>query len=116
MTCPPPALPVDAPTNLLDIPSGHEAEELFEDIVSMPGVRIERIISHGHSTPPERPYVQHWDEWVLVLAGTAELLLEGIGTYRLEPGDHRLIRAGIPHRVTHTDAPTIWLAIHIGEA
>lgn len=52
---------------------------------------------------------------MLVLTGTAELLLEGIGTYRLEPGDHRLIRAGIPHRVTHTDAPTIWLAIHIGE-
>lgn len=105
-----------AASNLLHLPCGaREEEERFEDIVRRPGVRIERILSRGHTTPPDRPYVQSWDEWVLILSGSAELFLEGLGSRRLAAGEHLLIPAGVPHLVTCTDDPTIWLAVHIGE-
>lgn len=104
------------PCNLLIVEPGQEAAERFEDVLRRPGVRIERIVSHGHATPPDRPYLQDWDEWVLVLDGAAELLLNGTERHELSAGDHLLIPAGTPHLVTYTAAPTIWLAIHIGES
>ncbi|WP_277666619.1 hypothetical protein [Novosphingobium lindaniclasticum] len=33
-----------------------------------PRTRVERIESHGHTTPPEQLYVQGWDERVLLPA------------------------------------------------
>ena len=108
-------IPTPRVANLLDIPDAPTRDERFEDVLRHPGVRIERIISHGHTTPADQPYLQSWDEWVMLLAGTAELELDGISHYSLRPGDHLLIPAGIAHRVTHSDQPTIWLAIHIGE-
>ncbi|KEZ18115.1 Cupin domain-containing protein [Sphingobium yanoikuyae] len=101
--------------NLLNVPDGSTQDERFEDVLRRPGVRIERIISHGHTTPADQSYLQSWDEWVMLLMGTAELELDGMGHHSLHPGDHLLIPAGIAHRVTHSDQPTIWLAIHIGE-
>ena len=101
--------------NLLHVQGGSQAGERFDDLLRRPGVRIERIVSYGHSTPPDQPYVQGWDEWVLLLEGMAELELEGIGRKKLVPGEHLLIPAGVSHLVTHTADPTIWLAIHIGE-
>lgn len=102
--------------NLLRLPERQDDEEWFEDILRRPGVRIERIVSRGHVTPIDKPYVQDWDEWVLVIQGCAELLLEDVGTRRLERGDHLLIPAGVSHRVTNTDDPTVWLAVHIGQS
>lgn len=104
------------PINLLRVAEPWSDDELFEDLLSRPGVRIERIVSHGHTTPPDRPYIQAWDEWVLVLQGLAKLDLEGSGIRTLHTGDHLLIPAGVSHRVTFTAEPTIWLAIHFGEA
>ncbi|MFC0685042.1 cupin domain-containing protein [Novosphingobium clariflavum] len=106
----------DAPRNLLAVAPGDEAQERFEDLLRAPGVRIERIVSHGQTTPPDQPYVQDWDEWVLVLEGAAELLLDGTDRRTLAAGEHLMIPAGMPHRVTQTASPTIWLAVHIGEA
>lgn len=103
------------PRNLLEVPCGREEHELFEDLLRRPGVRIERIISQGQTTPADHPYVQDWDEWVLILVGSAELSLEGLGQRSLIPGEHLFIPAGVPHLVTYTADPTIWLAIHIGE-
>ena len=103
------------PCNLLQLQHERTEHEKFEDLLCRPGVRIERIISHGHTTPPDEPYVQAWDEWVLVLKGKAELSLQDLGKYTLAPGDCLLIPSGVPHLVTYTEDPTIWLAIHIGE-
>ena len=105
------------PQNLLraDAMRGPEASELFEEVLRRPGVRIERIVSHGHVTPPDQPYVQDWDEWVLVLEGAARLMLDGVGERALAAGEHLFIPAGMAHRVTYTQDPTIWLAVHIGE-
>lgn len=89
--------------------------ERFEDLLCRPGVRIERILSAGHITPPDQPYVQGWDEWVIVLEGAARLSLAGEREITLAAGEHLLIPAGVPHLVTYTADPTVWLAVHIGE-
>lgn len=102
--------------SLLPVLSGPHDDERFDELLRRPGVRVERIESHGHTTPPGQPYVQGWDEWVLLLVGEAELELDGVGLRRLAAGEGLLIPAGVAHRVTYTADPTIWLAIHLGEA
>jgi cupin 2 domain-containing protein len=93
-------------------------EELLGDLLRRPGVRIERIVSTGQASPPDFWYDQDWDEWVVVLAGSAGLVLEGETETRLGPGDYVFLPAHRRHRVawTDADAPTVWLAVHIGEA
>ena len=98
---------------LNDLPAGVEAGERFENLLIRPGVRIERIVSSGQSTPPGEWLDQAWDEWVLLVAGRAGLTLEGEASATLEPGDHLLIPAHRHHRVEWTDTPTVWLAIHL---
>ncbi|MFL5251288.1 MAG: cupin domain-containing protein [Rhodopila sp.] len=101
-------------TNLLDDLPVQMTEEVFTELLSRPGIRIERIVSHGQSTPVDAPYDQDHDEWVLLLRGSASLWIDGDGERDLRPGDHVLIPAHRIHRVTRTadDEPTVWLAIH----
>ena len=101
---------------LADLPATG-AEEAFEQLLVRPGCRIERIVSHGQVTPPDQPYLQAHDEWVLLLAGAARVEVEGAETV-LAPGDHLLIPANASHRVTFTDpdGATIWLAMHFDAA
>jgi len=78
-------------------------------------VRLERIVSTGHATPPGEWYDQDRDEWVVVLRGRARVRIEGEAEdRRLSVGDHLLLRAHVRHRVEWTDptAPTVWLALH----
>lgn len=78
------------------------------------GVRIERIVSTGHSSPPKFWYEQDDHEWVIVLQGEAKLRYEGeTEPIHMTPGDHLYIRAGRKHRVewTSPDEPTVWLAL-----
>lgn len=94
--------------------AGGETER-FEALLSRPDVLIERIVSNGHTTPPEQPYVQPHDEWVMIVSGAARLLVEGADERSLGPGDHVLIPGGAKHWVTWTatDMPTVWLAVHL---
>jgi cupin 2 domain-containing protein len=90
-------------------------DEQIITLLQAPNVRIERIVSIGHATPPNQWYDQHQAEWVLVLAGTAGLLFEGETEPRLlEPGSYVHIAPHVRHRVAWTDpsTPTVWLAIH----
>lgn len=92
--------------------------EVFETLAEAGNVRIERIISNGEATPEGEWYDQEWDEWVLLLAGSAGVLMEGEGEARsLKPGDYLMIPARCRHRVAWTDQEqrTVWLAVHIGE-
>ncbi len=105
----------DAPlTNLFDNLPDRAENESVEALLARPDVRIERIVSYGHTTPADSPYDQDHDEWVLLLRGSAGLWLDGAGERDLRPGDTVLIPAHCIHRVTRTAAnePTIWLAIH----
>ena len=42
-------------------------EEIVTELLLRKGVRIERIVSTGQSTPADKPYNQDHDEWVLLL-------------------------------------------------
>jgi cupin 2 domain-containing protein len=90
--------------------------EVSQTLSENHGVRIERIISQGQSTPEGEWYDQEWDEWVLLLSGEAELLLdENDIPIRMKPGDYILIPSRQRHRVTWTDpqVQTVWLAVHL---
>lgn len=101
-------------TNLFDDLPVRADAEIFTEVLAREGVRIERIVSTGQVTPVDKPYCQEHDEWVLLLAGSAGLWIEGEGERDLRPGDHVLIAANRRHRVTSTAKaePTVWLAIH----
>ena len=90
-------------------------EELVQSLDTARGVRIERIISRGHASPPGFWYDQPRDEFVLVVRGRAGLRIEGReGIVVLETGDYLTLKAGVKHRVEWTDerGDTIWLAVH----
>jgi cupin 2 domain-containing protein len=102
--------------NLFENLAADMKDEEFVELLARPGIRIERIVSNGQTTPVDSPYDQDHDEWVLLLRGSASLWTAGDGERELRPGDHVLIPAHCRHRVTRTekDQPTIWLAIHFG--
>jgi len=103
------------PQNLFDQIPESLAGELFDRLVETPQLRIERILSRGHSTPPGQWYDQDWHEWVILLTGSAGLLFEGEAkVIGLKPGEYVNIPAHQRHRVEWTDSQqtTVWLAIH----
>jgi cupin 2 domain-containing protein len=89
-------------------------EERFENLLAREKLKIERIISHGHATPTGEWYDQVWDEWVLLLQGTAKLGYADGKIIEMQMGDYVFIPAHTRHRVewTQPDSNTIWLAIH----
>ena len=91
------------------------AAEADRDPAGVAAVRIERIVSHGQASPPGFWYDQAQAEWVIVLAGRAELAFEGdVASRRMERGDCLHIAPHRRHRVAWTDPTqaTIWLAVH----
>jgi len=102
------------PQNLFaDLPASLP-DELVQTLLAAPGLRIERIVSHGHASPEGFWYDQDTREWVLLVAGAARLRFEGEEPVEMKPGSFINIPAHKRHRVDWTDAsqPTIWLAIH----
>jgi cupin 2 domain-containing protein len=102
------------PHNLL---AGFPAElpqEWTETLLAADGVRIERIVSQGHASPPDVWADQPDHEWVVVLQGAARLVFEGELPLELVAGSCVNIPSGRRHRVAWTDPdrPTIWLAVH----
>jgi cupin 2 domain-containing protein len=90
-------------------------EEETTVLAEWPGVRIERIVSTGHASPPGFWYDQDSTEWVVVLTGSAGLRIEGEAAARiLGPGAYLEIPPHVRHRVewTAADRPTVWLAVH----
>ncbi len=90
-------------------------EELVDIIASGGGIRIERIVSRGHSSPSGYWYDQARNEFVVLLKGCASLRFEdGEDTVLMRPGDWINIPAHGKHRVewTDPDQETVWLAVH----
>jgi cupin 2 domain-containing protein len=106
------------PPNLFADLSDHQPGELFQTLLTTAGVRIERIVSHGHASPEGFWYDQDQHEWVLLLRGAARLTFEGEPALHLAPGSYVHIPAHRRHRVDWTDPtqPTVWLAIHYDDA
>ncbi len=101
-------------TNILASIPTEIKEEIFEEILSKGGVKIERIISDGHVTPDGKWYEQKDSEWVMLLQGEAILEFESSKEVKLFAGDYINIPALKKHRVSWTkpDFKTIWLAVH----
>jgi len=94
-------------------------DELMETLHEAGDVKIERIVSRGHTTPEGHWYEQSWDEWVVLLSGSAVLAFDqGRAPVTLQPGDYVLLPAGLRHRVAFTepDEDSVWLAVHIDSA
>ncbi len=110
-----PAKQAKAGSLLANIPSSL-SEEVFETILSQRNVRIERIVSHGHSSPDGFWYDQNDHEFVVVLQGAARVRFED-SEIELTAGSFLDIPAHKRHRVEWTtpDEPTVWLAIHYGD-
>ena len=94
------------------LPDAHAAEQ-FTELLRADNLRIERIVSHGQTSPEGFWYDQEEHEWVLLLEGTARLELEGGEQIELSPGDYCQIPAHTRHRVAWTDPgqQTVWLAV-----
>lgn len=88
--------------------------EFFEELLCHENIKIERIVSQGHTSPADGWYDQPENEWVVVLEGSGSILFESGNKVNLKKGDYLNIPAHTRHKVTWTDPhhPTIWLAIH----
>ncbi|MGF1524395.1 MAG: cupin domain-containing protein [Leptolyngbyaceae cyanobacterium] len=93
------------PTNL--------ESEVFEDLVSSDSIRIERIISKGHTSPADEWFDQDENEWVMILQGAGTILFDDGNEIGLRVGDYLNIPAHKRHRVIWTEPNdiTIWLAV-----
>lgn len=89
------------------------SREVFEDLCRSRSVRIERIVSKGHTSPETGWYDQEENEWVMVLKGRATLEFEDGTVCSLAAGDYVNIPAHAKHKVawTEPDEETVWLAV-----
>ena len=103
------------PSNLFVDLAATAAGEQLTELLARPGLRIERIVSFGQSSPEGFWYDQAQGEWVILLRGHARLRFEDEVIEReLKPGDFLEIAPHRRHRVAWTDpnAPSVWLAVH----
>lgn len=102
-------------SNLLSIPARLPGPEEFSEVlVRNDAIVLERIISHGHTTPRGEWFDQEEDEWVTLLQGNARLAFSDGAVLDMQAGDWTLIPAHRRHRVEQTTAepPCIWIALH----
>ena len=99
--------------NIFDsIPSKFN-DEVFGSIVDKDGIKIERILSAGHTSPEQGWYDQDQDEWVIVIQGGATIEFDDGRLSTLEQGDYINIPSRTKHKVVWTDPEivTVWLAV-----
>jgi cupin 2 domain-containing protein len=105
-------MPHVTPANLFHGLPEPAVGEVFDDVLRCGNLVIERIVSSPVPEPVLYDQPQH--EWVLLLAGSAVLELDG-ESVALAAGDHLFIPAHCPHRVLSTSAEPrcLWLAVHL---
>lgn len=100
--------------NIFCIPGAVTATspELEQRLLAGSGaMRVERILSMGHTTPEGFWYDQEEDEWVALLEGSARVLFANGTEVSLTRGETLFIPRRARHRVTYSSSPCIWLAI-----
>jgi cupin 2 domain-containing protein len=98
--------------NLLRGAPGPGDGEQIKQLLATDAVRIEQIVSHGHPSPAGFWYDQPEPEWVVLVQGSATLLIAGEESVALRAGDSLLIPARLRHRVEHVSEDAVWLAVH----
>jgi cupin 2 domain-containing protein len=102
--------------NLLTSEPAAQDGEVTQTIATCKGVRVERIVSFGQTSPDGFWYDQAEAEWVTLLTGRARIrIADQAEAITLGPGDTLLMPAHCRHRVewTDPDQPTIWLALFV---
>lgn len=96
-----------------DIPEKSD-QEFLDILLQKDSIKVERIISRGHSSPENFWYDQDKNEFVLLISGNARLTFDDGDKLNLKPGDYLIIPAHKKHRVEFTDPAekTIWLTIY----
>jgi cupin 2 domain-containing protein len=84
--------------------------ENFDTLLSHKNIEILRIISSDELEKKE--YCQEEDEWVIILEGSALLLIED-EEKNVSKGEWLFIPAHTRHSVVKTENGTLWLAVHI---
>ena len=95
-----------------DLPAGVDGES-FVTLFNNGAAKVERIVSHSHSSPAGFWYDQSDDEWVIVLRGCATLEFASGELVEMKVGDYLTIPRHVKHRVAATSSETIWLAVHV---
>jgi len=92
-------------------------KEVFETLLDNEHVKIERIVSKGHTSPESGWYDQVQHEWVILLEGAATITFEDGKEVSLSKGDYLNIPAHTKHKVSWADpdVETVWLAVFYGE-
>ena len=100
--------------NLFEAMPDNLEQEFFELLLDKENIKIERIISKGHSSPDCGWYNQQQHEWVVVLKGEATIAFERGEDVNLKVGSYLNIPANTKHKVKWTtpETETVWLAIH----
>ena len=93
--------------------SAAAGEEKFLTLFESDSVKIERIASHAHSSPPGFWYDQAEQEWVILMRGQATLEFADGELVELKEGDSLAIPPHAKHRVKQTAPETVWLAVHM---
>ncbi|AMF92611.1 cupin domain-containing protein [Vibrio fluvialis] len=99
--------------NLFETIPAELLNEQFTDLLRHHHVRIERILSKGHTSPESGWYDQDEHEWVLVLQGCGTVEFDNGESTTLNVGDYLNIPAHTRHKVCYTspDQVTLWLAV-----
>jgi cupin 2 domain-containing protein len=84
--------------------------ERFEALLTHKNLVVERIVSSADTTPTE--WVQHQDEWVVLLQGEATLEIAG-RSVELHSGDYVFLPSGTCHVVRRVTGGALWLAVHL---
>ena len=100
--------------NIFDGIASAGDKEVFSSLINNEHARIERIVSHGHTTEAGQWYDQLQNEWVMIIKGEARLEFENGRVETLKTGDYINIPAHQKHRVSWTkeETETVWLAVH----
>ena len=100
--------------NIFESISAESDDELFDLLIKHGDLKIERIVSKGHTSPKSGWYDQDQHEWVIVLKGAATITLENNKKINLKVGSYLNIPAHTKHKVSWTkpQVETVWLAVH----
>ncbi|HEX4084130.1 MAG TPA: cupin domain-containing protein [Chthoniobacteraceae bacterium] len=96
------------------LPASQDREHILP-VLEDSGIRIERIISNGHPSPPDFWYDQESAEWVALLCGSATLKFADDREVALKAGDWLLIERHARHRVEAVSQDAVWLAVYYDE-
>jgi cupin 2 domain-containing protein len=99
--------------NIYENIPGWFPDEKTDVLYENPDCRIERVLSYGQATPEGKWYDQEEQEWIVLLEGTAKLLMFPDEEIFMRKGDTFFIEARRRHRVVFTseNPACVWLCI-----